>query len=70
LMKMWDLISLRTLKKLHLAKILNLKPKAHKKKLILKVSIKSTQHMPLPMQLRKKPFEKLHLQTCWKCPHA
>ncbi len=42
LMKMWGLISLIMLKKLHLAKILNPKLEAHKKKLILKVSIKST----------------------------
>jgi hypothetical protein len=42
LMKMWGLISLIMLKKLHLAKILNPKLEAHKKKLILKLSIKST----------------------------
>jgi len=42
LMKMWGLISLIMLKILHLAKILNPKLEAHKKKLIFKVSIKST----------------------------
>ncbi len=57
LMKMWGLISLIMLKKLHLAKILNFKLGAHKKKLILKISIKLTQYIPLSMQLRKNPLK-------------
>jgi hypothetical protein len=58
------------LKKLHLAKILNLKLGAHKKKINIEIFNKiNTMHTTF-YAIEKKPFENFHLQTWRKFPHA